>query len=60
MSPGDLVNVRNAEGSIVEMRFVEQTSRLFYVVAPSAVEKYRLGLTEPVGVPKEDVFRIIR
>lgn len=49
------VLVRSAFGDIVEMIAVDESESLVYVVAPDALEKLRDGLTDPVGVPREDV-----
>jgi len=39
----------------VHLIAIEEANRLIYVAAPDSLERIANGLTEPVGVPREDV-----
>lgn len=49
------VTVRTYEGGTAKMVAVDTGDRLVYVANPRSLQRIAAGLTEPVGVPKEDV-----
>jgi hypothetical protein len=50
------VTVRSFGGNFVHLVAVEDANRLVYVANPQSLQRIAEGLTEPVGVPKEDVM----
>jgi hypothetical protein len=52
-----VVMVRANGGNPVRLLLIEQGKRLSWVANPNSLERIATGLTEPVGVPAEDVFQ---
>jgi hypothetical protein len=51
-----MVIVRAMENEPVRLIAVRASNRIVYVANPDSMQKIESGVTEPVGVPREDVF----
>jgi len=49
------VTVRAYGGELKRLVAVDQSGKLVYVLNPHSLDRAASGLTEPVGVPAEDV-----
>jgi hypothetical protein len=51
-----IVLVRGFGGAPVQLMALEASPKVVYVANPDSLDRIRDGLTEPVGVPWDDVF----